>query len=158
MNLRKEENCGKKKRVMFLCTGNSCRSQMAEGFARVLFGDNWEVYSTGIEPAGLNRRAIEVMREVGIDISMQTSDPIEPELLKKMDLVVTLCGGAEERCPMTPPAVRRIHWPLPDPAKAKGREEEIMAQFRRVRDDIRRRVEELLGLSDSCCSGEGHMV
>ncbi|NPV53207.1 MAG: arsenate reductase (thioredoxin) [Firmicutes bacterium] len=129
---------------MFLCTGNSCRSQMAEGFARALSGDNWEIYSAGIEPAGLNRRAIEVMREVGIDISMQTSDPIEPELLKKMDLVVTLCGDAEERCPMTPPKVRRIHWPLPDPAKAKGTDEEIMAQFRRVRDEIRKRVEELL--------------
>ncbi|HHV63088.1 MAG TPA: arsenate reductase (thioredoxin) [Firmicutes bacterium] len=133
-----------KKRVMFLCTGNSCRSQMAEGFARALFGNNWEVYSAGIEPAGLNPRAIEVMREAGIDISRQTSDHIDIEFLEKMDLVVTLCGDAEERCPVTPPNVRRIHWPLPDPAKAKGTEEEIMAQFRRVRDEIRRRVEELL--------------
>ncbi|NPV80200.1 MAG: arsenate reductase (thioredoxin) [Firmicutes bacterium] len=133
-----------KRKIMFLCTGNSCRSQMAEGFARALFGDSWEVYSAGIEPAGVNPRAIEVMREVGIDISMQTSDPIESRLLREMDLVVTLCGDAEERCPVTPPSVSRIHWPLPDPARAKGSEEEIMAEFRKVRDDIKRRVEDLL--------------
>lgn len=130
---------------MFLCTGNSCRSQMAEGFARALFGDGWEVYSAGIEPTGVNPRAVEAMREVGIDISGQTSNHIDQELLRKMDLVVTLCGDAEERCPVTPPSVRRIHWPLPDPAKARGSEDEIMAEFRRVRDDIKRRVEYLLG-------------
>lgn len=133
-----------KRKVMFLCTGNSCRSQMAEGFARALFGATWEAYSAGIEPAGLNPRAVEVMREVGIDISSQTSDPIDPGLLKQMDLVVTLCGDAEERCPVTPPEVKRMHWPLPDPAKSKGTEEEIMARFREVRDEIRKRVEELL--------------
>lgn len=132
-----------KRKVMFLCTGNSCRSQMAEGFAKAFFGDTWEVYSAGIEPVGINPRAIEVMREVGIDISNQTSDPIDPELLRQMDLVVTLCGDAEERCPLTPPRVKRIHWPLADPARARGTEEEIMAKFREVRDEIRRRVEEL---------------
>ncbi|HHY47303.1 MAG TPA: arsenate reductase (thioredoxin) [Firmicutes bacterium] len=134
----------KKPAILFLCTGNSCRSQMAEGFAKAIGGDAWEVYSAGLEPAGLNPRAVEVMREVGIDISSQTSDPIDPGLLARVDLVVTLCGDAEERCPVTPPHVKRIHWPLPDPAKATGTEDEIMRKFREVRDDIRQRVQELM--------------
>lgn len=133
-----------RKRVMFLCTGNSCRSQMAEGFARHLGGDRWEVYSAGLEPAGLNPRAVEVMKEEGIDISAQESKPIDPDLLRSVDVVVTLCGDAHDRCPVTPPHVRRLHWPLPDPARAEGSEDEIMAVFRRVRDDIRGLVEGLL--------------
>lgn len=133
-----------KKKVMFLCTGNSCRSQMAEGFAKAFLGDVWEVYSAGIEPVGVNPRAIEVMREVGIDISNQTSDPIDPELLKQMDLVITLCGDAEEKCPLTPPNVKRIHWPLPDPVKARRTDEEILMEFRKVRDEIGRLVRETL--------------
>lgn len=133
-----------KKKVLFLCTGNSCRSQMAEGFARAFAGDRWEVYSAGLEPAGVNPRAIQVMREVGIDISGQTSDPIDKALLSEVDLIVTLCGDAAERCPVTPPNIRRLHWPIEDPARATGSEEEIMAKFRQVRDDIRRRIVSLL--------------
>ncbi|MEW6547445.1 MAG: arsenate reductase (thioredoxin) [Bacillota bacterium] len=133
-----------KKRVMFLCTGNSCRSQMAAGFARHLGGDRWQVYSAGLEPAGLNPRAVEVMRELGIDISGQVSRAIDPDLLRSMDLVVTLCGDARDRCPVTPPHIRRLHWPLPDPARAEGTEEEIMAVFRRVRDEIQELVAQLL--------------
>lgn len=129
---------------MFLCTGNSCRSQMAEGFARALGGGRWEVHSAGLEAHGLNPRAVQVMAEAGIDISRQTSDTIDPNLLDQMDAVVTLCGHAEEHCPVTPPRVHREHWPLPDPARATGTEEEIMARFRAVRDEIRRRVEDLL--------------
>ncbi|MBC7343741.1 MAG: arsenate reductase ArsC, partial [Clostridia bacterium] len=106
-------------RIMFLCTGNSCRSQMAEGWARYLARELQgtsstsqpiEVYSAGLEPAGLNPRAVAAMAEVGIDISQQTSKAIDPQLLSQMDVVVTLCGDAEERCPVTPPSIRRLHW------------------------------------------------
>lgn len=133
-----------KLKIMFLCTGNSCRSQMAEGFARALGGDRWEVHSAGLEAHGPNPRAVRVMAEAGIDISRQTSDTIDPHLLEQMDVIITLCGDAEERCPVTPPRAHREHWPLPDPARATGTEEEILARFRAVRDEIRRRVEDLL--------------
>lgn len=128
-------------RVMFLCTGNSCRSQMAEGFARAMGDDVLEVYSAGLEPHGLNSKAVEVMREVGIDISGQTSDEIDEQLLAQMDYAITLCGHAEERCPVTPPRVRRLHWPFDDPARATGSPEEVMNEFRRVRDQIRTKLE-----------------
>lgn len=140
-------------RIMFLCTGNSCRSQMAEGWARYLAQELQgtsstsqpiEVYSAGLEPAGLNPRAVAAMAEVGIDISQQTSKAIDPQLLSQMDVVVTLCGDAEERCPVTPPSIRRLHWPLPDPARATGSQEEVMDSFRRVRDEIGERVRQLL--------------
>ena len=130
--------------VYFLCTGNSCRSQMAEGFARHLAGDRWEVASAGIEPSVVNPLAVAVMAEVGIDISRQVSKPIDPELLHRAAVIITLCGDAEERCPVTPPQVRRVHWPLPDPAKAAGSESEVREAFRAVRDDIGRRMEALL--------------
>ena len=130
--------------VYFLCTGNSCRSQMAEGFARHLAGDRWKVASAGIEPSVVNPLAVAVMAEVGIDISRQVSKPIDPAFLDRAAVIVTLCGDAEERCPVTPPHVRRVYWPLPDPAKATGSECEVRAAFRAVRDDIGRRVEALL--------------
>ena len=130
--------------VYFLCTGNSCRSQMAEGFARHLAGDRWEVASAGIEPSVVNPLAVAVMAEAGIDISRHVSKPIDSELLRRAAVIVTLCGDAQERCPVTPPQVRRVHWPLPDPAKATGNESEVRAAFRLVRDDIGRRVGRLL--------------
>ena len=130
--------------VYFLCTGNSCRSQMAEGFARHLAGDRWEVASAGIEPSVVNPLAVAVMAEAGIDISRHVSKPIDPELLRCAAVIVTLCGDAQERCPVTPPQVRRVHWPLTDPAKATGSESEVRAAFRSVRDDIGRRVGRLL--------------
>lgn len=129
--------------VYFLCTGNSCRSQMAEGFARSLAGDAWDVASAGLSPSVLDPRAVAVMAEVGIDISGQVSKGIEPARLSRATLIVTLCGDAAERCPVTPPHVRRVHWPLPDPARAMGTEAEVAIAFRAVRDDIRRRVEAL---------------
>lgn len=131
-------------RIMFLCTGNSCRSQMADGLAKHLGKDAVEVYSAGIEAHGLNPRAAAVMAEIGIDISQNTSDVIDIDLLNSMDYAITLCGDAEERCPITPPSVKRMHWGFPDPAKARGSEEEIMDQFREVRDGIKRRLEEFL--------------
>lgn len=138
-----------KKRVLFLCTGNSCRSQMAEGFAKAMAQGKWDVYSAGTNPVGVNPRAVRAMAEVGIDISGQKSKPIDPEILNSADLVVTLCGDAYESCPITPPTVVRVHWPLEDPAGATGTEEEIMARFRAVRDEIKKRVAELLATLES---------
>lgn len=129
-----------KKKIYFLCTGNSCRSQMAEGWAKKLLGDEWEVQSAGIEAHGLNPRAVKAMAEVGIDISNQKSKVIDPEYLNHADLVVTLCSDADQRCPMTPPHVKRVHWGFDDPAKADGSEEEVMQAFRRVRDEIGARI------------------
>ncbi len=131
-------------RLLFLCTGNSCRSQMAEGWARALGDDTLEVRSAGLEAHGKNPRAIAVMAESGIDISGQESSVLTPEMLQWADHVVTVCGHADEHCPALPPGTRKEHWPLEDPARATGSEEEVMAVFRASRDDIRRRVEDLL--------------
>ncbi|RHW35018.1 arsenate reductase (thioredoxin) [Lysinibacillus yapensis] len=131
----------KKKILYFLCTGNSCRSQMAEGWARkVLPHDEWEVKSAGIEAHGLNPNAVKAMNEIGIDISNQTSDLIDMGTLHNADLVVTLCGDAADKCPVTPPHVKREHWGFDDPAKAQGTEEEKWAVFQRVRDEVGERI------------------
>ena len=134
--------------LMFLCTGNSCRSQMAEGWARVLgkqYGDDWlTVESAGIEAHGKNPRAIIVMQEAGVDISAQESTRLTEDMLKRADLVVSVCGHADDHCPALPAGTRKIHWPLDDPAKARGTEDEIMQTFRHCRDDIRARVDALL--------------
>lgn len=129
-----------KKTIYFLCTGNSCRSQMAEGWAKHILGDEWNVLSAGIEAHGLNPNAVKAMNEVGIDISNQTSDMIDNDILNNADFVVTLCGDAADKCPMTPPHVKRDHWGFEDPAKAEGSEEEKWAVFQRVRDDIGERI------------------
>jgi arsenate reductase len=113
---------------------------MAEGFARELGKGVIEAYSAGLNPTGLNEKAVRVMKEIGIDISHQTSKPIDEELLKKMDVIIKLCDNAAESCPLTPPGIKRIHWSLPDPARAAGTEEETMNDFRRVRDEIRERI------------------
>lgn len=134
--------------LLFLCTGNSCRSQMAEGWARELgkqYGDDWlEVESAGIESHGKNPHAIAVMQDAMVDISAQESTTVTDEMLEQADLVVTVCGHADEHCPVLPAGTRKIHWPLDDPAKAEGAEEEIMKVFMASRDDIRRRVNGLL--------------
>jgi len=131
-------------RILFLCTGNSCRSQMAEGFARALGGADVSVQSAGIEAHGQNPRALAAMAEIGIDISAQQSTRVSPALLAEADLVVTVCGHADEHCPVLPPGTRRVHWPLEDPAKATGSEAQIMARFREIREQIRERVSALL--------------
>ena len=131
-------------KVMFLCTGNSCRSQMAEGFARRYGGDALEVYSAGLIPAGVNENAAKVMAEMGIDISRQTSKAIDRELLNSMDLIITLCGHAESLCPATPPEIKRLHWPVDDPVGTRGSEEKVLAEFRRARDEIMGKVVELI--------------
>jgi arsenate reductase len=131
-------------KIMFLCTGNSCRSQMAEGLARYYGKGLVEVFSAGLTPAGVNPYAIRVMAELGIDISGQSSKRIDEELLLKMDIIVTLCGHAEALCPRTPEGVRRVHWPIDDPVGAVGTDEQIMEEFRRARDEIKEMVIGLL--------------
>ncbi|WP_123043096.1 arsenate reductase (thioredoxin) [Cohnella candidum] len=127
--------------VYFLCTGNSCRSQIADGFLKSLGGDRYEVRSAGLEAHGLNPRAVQVMKEAGVDISSHSSDVIDPEILNRATYVITLCGHADEHCPViSNPNVVKWHWGFEDPAKATGTEEEIMAQFRTVRDAIGSRI------------------
>lgn len=122
--------------IYFLCTGNSCRSQMAEGFAKKYLGNEYEIYSAGIEAKGIHPFAIQVMSEKGIDISNQTSDLVTIQLLNKADFVITLCKDAKERCPVILPRASHYHWAFDDPAKAQGTESEILDEFRRVRDEI----------------------
>lgn len=129
--------------VYFICTGNSCRSQMAEGFARHLFGVRADVLSGGTSPKGLHPLAVQVMAERGIDISHHESRPIDLGRLQQASVAVTLCGDAEETCPMTPPSVRRLHWPLKDPARATGELDARLEVFRAVRAEIETRVREL---------------
>jgi arsenate reductase (thioredoxin) len=130
-----------KKTMYFLCTGNSCRSQMAEGWAKKLLGDEWEVRSAGIEAHGLNPNAMKAMNEVGIDISNQKSEMIDSEYLNNATMAVTLCGDAADRCPVTPAHVKREHWGFDDPAKAEGTDEEKWEVFERVRDEIGERIQ-----------------
>ncbi|WP_137597618.1 arsenate reductase (thioredoxin) [Paucilactobacillus kaifaensis] len=132
------------KQVYFLCTGNSCRSQMAEGFAHKILGSNWKIASAGIESHGLNPLAVKVMAEKGIDISHNQSKLIDPTYLASSDLVITLCGDARDRCPLTPASVKKLHWPLPDPAQATGNSEEILMVFRQVRDEIEAKIKTLV--------------
>ena len=132
--------------ILYLCTGNSCRSQMAEGWSGQLGGDEFNAESAGIEAHGKNPRAIAVMQEAGIDISGQGSTIVSNEMLRQADIVVTVCGHADEQCPALPPGVKKVHWPLVDPAKAIGSEEEIMSDFRVTRDEVKRRVQDLLKL------------
>jgi arsenate reductase len=129
---------------MFVCTGNSARSQMAEGFARLLGEGRVEACSAGMEPSRMNPYAVSAMHEKGIDISGQHSKAFDWDLARQMDVVVTVCGHANESCPVLPPEVKRLHWPLEDPAAAMGTEGEVLAQFREIRDQIELRVRQLV--------------
>jgi len=125
------------KRILVLCTGNSCRSQIAEGYLKHLAGDKAEVYSAGIETHGVNPRAIEIMKEDGIDISGHTSNNIEEYRNIKFDYVITVCDNAKERCPFFPSSAKKFHYNFPDPAKATGPEKEVTQRFREVREFIK---------------------
>ena len=129
--------------ILFLCTGNSCRSQMAEGWGRHLATPGLAFDSAGIEAHGQNPRAIAVMEEAGMDIRDQHSTRLSSALLDWADRVVTVCGHADENCPVLPPGTEREHWPLEDPARATGSEEAIMATFRATRDEVEERVRAL---------------
>jgi len=129
------------KGILFLCTGNSCRSQMAEGFAKKMLPKNMEIFSAGMEPKSVHPMAVKVMQEIGVDISHQKSKNISDIPIDEISIVVTLCGDAAERCPIFPGKVKKIHWELEDPAKAQGSQEEIIKIFQKVRDKIRSHIE-----------------
>jgi arsenate reductase len=127
-----------KPNVLILCTGNSCRSHMAEGILRAAAGDRVEVHSAGSKPAGyVHPKAIQVMKEIGIDISGHTSKHMNEFLNRSIATVITVCGNADQACPMFPGQVHRHHWGFEDPAHAKGTDEEILAEFRHIRDQIK---------------------
>ena len=130
-----------KKKVLFLCTGNSCRSQMAEGLLRHFYGDRYQVFSAGTQPTAVNPRAIQVMAEINIDISRQHSKPVSGFENENFDTVVTVCDRANESCPLFLGNVKRIHWSLEDPAEAKGNQENVLAVFRKVRDQIKTQID-----------------
>src|SRR5205823_9800245 len=125
-----------KQRVLILCTGNSARSQMAEGLLRQMAGDQYEVFSAGSKPSVVNPLAVEAMRELGIDISGQRSKHLDEYLKQPFDYVITVCDEAAETCPLFPGRAERIHWNFPDPAAAQGTHEERLDVFRRTRDSI----------------------
>jgi arsenate reductase len=130
-----------KARVLFLCTHNSARSQMAEGMLRSLAGDHFEVYSAGTEATHVRPLAIRAMDEIGIDISGQESKTLERYLREPFDYVITVCDDANEACPFFPGAQSRLHWSIEDPSKVEGSEDERLEVFRRVRDGIKDRVQ-----------------
>lgn len=126
-----------KKKILVLCTGNSCRSQIAHGYLAFFGGDAVEVYSAGVETHGVNPRAVATMKEDGIDISHHTSNNVSEYTGIDFDYVITVCDNAKERCPYFPTRAQKTHYNFPDPAKATGTEEEIIASFRNVRDMIK---------------------
>jgi arsenate reductase len=129
-----------KKRVLILCTGNSARSQMAEGLFRHLAGENWDVFSAGTRPSHVRPEAISVMREVGIDISRHQSKSVDGFIGQQFDLVITVCDNAKESCPVFPGKTRQLHWPFDDPAAVEGSQEIREAAFRKIRDQIDARI------------------
>jgi arsenate reductase len=131
-----------KKRVLILCTGNSARSQIAEGLLRHLNDNSFQVYSAGIEPSFVRPQAIRIMNEIGIDISTQRSKSVDEFLTQEFDYVITVCDNANERCPIFPGAPNRIHWSVEDPAAVAGDEETQLAAFRAARKELQRRLEE----------------
>jgi Protein-tyrosine-phosphatase len=132
-----------KPRVLFLCTGNSCRSQMAEAFLRKYAGDQFEVYSAGLTPKPINPLTIKVMEEIGFDMSSQYSKPLTIYLGKlHFGYLITVCSNAEDKCPIFPGMGIRLHWPFDDPAEFEGSEQEKLLKFREVRDQIDQKVHE----------------
>ena len=132
--------------ILILCTGNSCRSHLAEGILRAAVGEAAEVASAGSDPAGyVHPMAVEVMKEIEIDISAHTSKHLDEFLQREVQTVITVCGNADQACPIFPGQADKYHWPFDDPAKATGSEEEIRAVFRRVRDEIRAKFEAYAG-------------
>jgi arsenate reductase len=125
------------KRILVLCTGNSCRSQIAEGYLKHFAKNKAEVHSAGVETHGVNPKAITVMKEDGIDISHHTSNNINEYRNIDFDFVITVCDNAKERCPIFPSKAKQFHHNFPDPAKTTGREKEVLQQFRNVRDEVR---------------------
>ena len=133
-------------KLLFLCTGNSCRSQMAEGWTRHLKGEVVDAYSAGIETHGLNPHAVKAMAEAGVDITSQRSENIKDFADQKLDVVVTVCGHAHETCPIFPGKVERIHWNIDDPFKRWVSDSHDLVNFRKTREDLSRRINDLLSI------------
>ncbi len=136
-----------KKKVLFLCTGNSCRSQIGEGLLRHLAGDKYDVYSAGVEPSRVHPMSILVMKELQIDISKQTSDDVNDYLNSGIDIVISVCDSAAQSCPSFPGNVRRIHWSIKDPFHGWDVDESKLPDYRRTRDELKARIEAFLSES-----------
>ncbi len=128
------------KKVLFLCTGNSCRSQMAEGFLKHIAADKFEIFSAGVKPTMINPIVIKVMAEVGVDISKQRSKSVMEFINQKFDYVITVCNKAKQTCPVFPGKYEKIHWDIEDPAEAQGNEKEKLRVFRKIRDKIQKNI------------------
>jgi len=137
-----------KKRVLILCTGNSARSQMAEGLLREMAGERFDVESAGVAPSAVRGEAIQAMQEIGIDISGHNSKSVDLFVDQQFDYIITVCDNARESCPVFPGTAERIHWSFDDPAAAQGDDQSRLAAFRRVRDEIRSRLEEFVATLD----------
>ena len=132
------------KKILFLCTENSARSQMAEGIARHLGKGRIEAHSAGLHPKAIHPLAISVMDEMGIDIHPQSSKEMNPSLINPMDIIITVCTHAETQCPVTPPHIKREHWPIKDPAAVSGTQQERLEIFRKARDEIKDKIQQFL--------------
>jgi len=135
-----------KKKVIFICTGNSCRSQMAEGLLREMAGDRFDVYSAGSHPSKVHPMSIRVMKEIGIDISTHTSDPIDKYFGYGINYVITLCDHAREYCPTFPGKSKKIHWRIDDPFRSWKNDHKIIGRYRKTRDDIHERLDKFIEL------------
>lgn len=138
-----------KTKLLFLCTGNSCRSQIGEGLLRDLGGDKYDVYSAGVEPSRVHPMSILVMDEIGIDIRDQSSDDVNDYLTAGIDIVISVCDHAAQTCPTFPGDVQRIHWSVKDPFHGWDVDESKLPDYRRTRDDLKRRIEDFLQSEDS---------
>jgi arsenate reductase len=130
-----------RKRVLFLCTGNSCRSQLAEGLLRHYADTQFDVFSAGTKPVGIHSKAVQVMREMGLNLASHRSKHVDEFTDQHFDYVITVCDNARESCPFFPGGGQRLHWPFEDPAHASGNDEEVLSVFRRVRDEIAERIQ-----------------
>lgn len=134
----------KKEKIIFICTGNACRSQIAEGVMRKLAGDKFDVFSAGSHPSLVHPMSIKVMKEIGIDITPHTSDPILNFLSKNINIVVTVCDNADRECPVFPGKVERIHWSIKDPFKGWNSHPDDLVNFRKTREDLTARIKNLI--------------
>ena len=134
----------KKEKIIFICTGNACRSQIAEGVMRKLAGDKFDVFSAGSHPSLVHPMSIKVMKEIGIDITSHTSDPISKFLSKNINIVVTVCDNANKVCPIFPGKVERIHWSIKDPFKGWNSQPDDLVNFRKTREDLNARIKNLI--------------
>ena len=134
----------KKEKIIFICTGNACRSQIAEGIMRHLAGDKFDVFSAGSHPTIVHPMVIEVMKEIGVDIASQTSDPISKFLNENINIVITVCDAADKVCPVFPGKVERIHWSTKDPFKGWTSDSDDLVNFRKTRADLTERIKNLL--------------